>query len=135
MDRMQCSLGRERREVWGSAEEYNDNQKPLATCTLQFLQIYAPLHLYFQLKKEFKIVKDIRNQPGWGWSHERHIVRVSFGRWRDYVAVSDAAPSSSIKTQHSFITEKSKSKAIFQKRISIIRKDCGARRWCAYSGK
>jgi hypothetical protein len=66
----------------------------MATCTFYFPvfplihRIYAPINTPFQLKKDYEIVRDIRNQSGWGWDNTTLLPIVPPLVWDEYVRVS-----------------------------------------------
>lgn len=66
----------------------------MATCTYYFLEfpllhcVYALIITPFQLKKDYEIVRDIRNQSGWGWNSTTLLPIVPPQVWDEYVRVS-----------------------------------------------
>jgi hypothetical protein len=104
MDCVRDSPLRERTNVWRVSEDYDVNQEPLATCTFFIICAYIILIticaytiliicaytilIPSQLKKEYEIMKDIRNQSRWGWDNENNVPEVPLAVWEEYLAVS-----------------------------------------------
>ncbi len=52
-----------------------------------FLTLYARFHVSLQLKQEYELVKNMRDQSGWGWDHTKNAPEVTDVVWDAYIMV------------------------------------------------